>query len=133
MPSAKVAAGCVLAAVSLAACGTTAKPEAGSTQAAAKSHTQLSNPTTKHLKCLTKDHISAHEVTLSGYPSIQVGTRPAGPTVEFLATPGAAQNAQIQGRAQGAEVIGAALVYPNQATDKLLNKVEPCVGKGVTG
>ena len=70
---------------------------------------------------------------LDGKPSFQVKTRPAGPTVVFYATPGAAQNVQIIGRAQGAEVIGAALLYPNQTPSKLLGKVESCTAKGVSG
>ncbi len=30
-------------------------------------------------------------------------------------------------------MIGAALLYPNQASDALLQKVEDCVAKGVSG
>ena len=66
-------------------------------------------------------------------PSFQVGTAPSGPTVSFEPTPGDAQGVQIQGEAQGAEVIGSALVYPNQASDNLLTVVEDCVAKGVSG
>ena len=51
----------------------------------------------------------------------------------FQPTPGAAQGEQIDGQAQGAEVIGTALLYPNQAPDELLSKVETCVAKGVPG
>jgi hypothetical protein len=40
---------------------------------------------------------------------------------------------QIHGLSQGAEVIGSALLYPNQASDKLLTKVENCVALGVGG
>jgi hypothetical protein len=135
MSSAKVAAACVVAALSLSACGVASKPEAGSARAAAVSHDQLNDPRTKHVMCLRADHIGYRELTLTPhrYPSIQVGTRPTGPTIEFLATAGAAQNAQIQGRAQGAEVIGAALVYPNQAASSLMAAVETCMAKGVSG
>ena len=59
--------------------------------------------------------------------------RPAGPTVQFQPTPGDAQGKQIGGQAQGAEVIGSALLYPNQAPSSLLSKVESCVAKGVQG
>jgi hypothetical protein len=34
---------------------------------------------------------------------------------------------------ESAEVIGSALLYPNQAPDGLLQKVESCVAKGVKG
>ena len=133
MPSPKVVVACVLAALGLAACGTKAKPVAGSVQATTTSHKQVADPRKTHVKCLRKDRIPLRLENLNGYPSIQVGTRPSGPTIEFRATPGAAQAQQIQGRAQGAEVIGAALVYPNRASDKLMGSVENCVAKGVSG
>jgi hypothetical protein len=53
--------------------------------------------------------------------------------VQFQPTPGDAQGVQIHGRAQGAEVIGSALLYPNQASAALLSNVESCVAKGVQG
>lgn len=137
MSFAKALAGCALAALSLSvsvsACGVAAKPQAGTAQAAALSPQRITDPRKKHIECLQAAKVPVRRETLGGYPSFQVGTRPSGPTVVFLATPGAAQNAQIQGRAQGAEVIGAALVYPNQAPDALLTQVETCVAKGVTG
>jgi hypothetical protein len=133
MSSAKVALAAGLAAICLAACGTTAKPQAGSQAAIAKSHKGLDDPRKKHIECLQQEHIPVRRIVLHGDPSFQVGVRPSGPTVQFLSTPGAAQNAQIDGQAQGAEVIGSALLYPNQAKDTLLSKVETCVAKGVQG
>jgi hypothetical protein len=137
MFSAKVAAGAVLVALSLSACGVKAKPVAGSQAAATISHKDFFDVLTKHEACLTKHHIKWHSKNQGGpppgYPTIQVMTRPSGPTIEFQATPGAAQDAAIKGQAQGAEAIGSALLYPNQATDKLLNKVETCTTLGVTG
>jgi hypothetical protein len=75
-------------------------------------------------------HLPAQKV---GRVSIQIGPLPAGPTVEFLPTPSAAQAAQIEGQAQyqGAEVIGAALLYPHGATDHELSKIESCLASGV--
>ncbi len=133
MSSAKVAAASVLAAVSLSACGAAAKPVAGSPQVAAKSTTRVNDPRKKHIECLHQEHVQVERRTIDGDPGFQVETRPSGPTVVFLSTAGAAQFQQIQGKAQGAEVIGAALLYPNQASDRLLNKVEACVTKGVSG
>jgi hypothetical protein len=136
MSSAKVAAAAVLVATSLSACGVAAKPVAGSAAAAATSKKQVFDPRTKHEMCLTTAGIKWHAKSLPGHPpipTIQVMTRPTGPTVEFKATPGAAQDAQITGQAQGAEVIGSALLYPNMASDALLNKVEKCMTVGVTG
>jgi hypothetical protein len=137
MFSAKVAAAAVLVATSLSACGVAAKPVAGSAAAAATSKKQVFDPRTKHEMCLTKDHIKWHPRNQGGpppgYPTIQVMTRPTGPTIEFLLTPGDAQAVQIKGQAQGAEAIGSALLYPNLASDALLNKVEKCMTVGVTG
>ncbi len=52
-------------------------------------------------------------------------------TVRFVPTPGAALAEQIEGRSQGAEVIGSALLYPGQASDSQLQTIEDCVGQGV--
>jgi hypothetical protein len=133
MSSAKLAAACALAAVSLSGCGVASKPEAGSAQAATISKHQLADPRTKHIRCLKADHIGYHLLTIGTYPSIQVGTKPAGPTIEFTATPGAAQNVQITGRSEGAAVIGSALVFPNAASDALMQKVDDCMARGVSG
>jgi hypothetical protein len=53
--------------------------------------------------------------------------------VIFEPTQQAATGVQIVGQAQGAEVIGAALVYPNQAPDSVMQKVESCMDIGVNG
>jgi hypothetical protein len=140
MSSAKIAAACALAAVSLSGCGVASKPEAGSAQAVTVAHQQIADPRTRHAKCLKADHIPYTEETLrgpesgpGGYPSIQIGKAPSGPLVEFTATPGAAQNVQMSGKAQGAMVIGSALVFPNQASDALMAKVTACMDLGVSG
>jgi hypothetical protein len=133
MSSAKVWLGAGLVAIGLSACGSTAKPQVGSPAALHSEHKGLDDARTKHVTCLRAEHIPVRQLYVKGYPGFQVGTAPQGPTVEFLATPGAAQFAQIDGSAQSAEVIGSALLYPNQAPDKLLSKVESCVAKGVQG
>jgi hypothetical protein len=137
MPSAKLAVAVGLAALSLSACGTTSKPEAGTPTAIAKSHQSVDDPRTKHILCLQQDHVAvrSEQVTVGGQslPGFQVGTLPAGPTVGFEPTPGDAQGIQIHGQAQAAEVIGSALLYPNLASDSLLTKVENCVAQGVSG
>jgi hypothetical protein len=137
MPSAKLAAAIVLSALSLSACGISSKPEAGTPKAIATGHKGLDDPRSKHTACLEQAHVAFHneQYTVAGrvLPSLQVGTAPTGPTVAFEPTPGDAQGVQIQGEAQGAEVIGSALLYPNQAPDSLLSVVENCVGQGVKG
>jgi len=137
MPSAKLAAAIVVSALSLSACGISSKPEAGTPKAIANGHKGLDDPRIKHTACLEQAHIPFHneQLTVAGkvLPSFQVGTAPAGPTVSFEPTPGDAQGVQIQGEAQGAEIIGSAVVYPNQAPDGLMSVVERCVAKGVSG
>jgi hypothetical protein len=133
MPSAKLAVILGVAALSLSACGTTSKPEAGTLKATVKSHKGVDDPRLKHIQCLQQEHIPVTAKTINGMPAFQVETAPAGPTVTFQATPGAAQALQINGQAQSAEVIGSALLYPNQASDALLGKVEACVAQGVSG
>lgn len=49
--------------------------------------------------------------------------------IEFLATPGTAEARQIEGRAQGAEQIGRALLWVRDASDAMLDAVEECVDK----
>jgi hypothetical protein len=122
-----------LAALVLSACGSSAKPEAGTPGAVATGHRNVDDPRKKHLTCLHQEHIPVRRVTIGGLPGMQIGVRPTGPTVQFQPTPGDAQGQQIAGRSQGAEVIGSALLYPNQASDNLLSKVESCVAKGVQG
>jgi hypothetical protein len=132
MSSAKLALACGLAALALSACGTKANPPAGSIvpTATIAGHARLDDPRTKHLPCL-RDHKVPY--TEFGATGIQIGTPPAGPTVEFAPTPGAAQRDQIVGQVPGAEVIGSALLYPNQAPDGLLATVESCLAQGVKG
>ena len=130
MSSAKLVVLCLLAALPLSACGIAAKPEVGSAGAQLKSATGVDDPRTIHVDCLRAQNIP---VSTFGRVWMQIGAKPSGPTVQFTPTPGAAQEAQISGQVESAEVIGAALVYPNEASDSLLQKVEGCVAKGVNG
>ena len=130
MSWAKLAPTVALLALVLSACGTSAKPVAGSLNAATIVHKGIDDPRKTHIQCLRTEHIP---VTRFSHVWFQVRTRPSGPTVQFAPTPGAAQNLQITGQVSGAEVIGAALLYPNQASGTLLKKVETCVAKGVIG
>jgi hypothetical protein len=136
MPRGKLFVACGLMALVLSACGMSAKPQAGTPDIAQApgNHAQVADPRTKHVRCLKADGLPVHLFRASGArPAIQVGTAPSGPTVIFEPTQQAATGAQIVGQAQGAEVIGAALVYPNQASDPVLTKVENCMDIGVSG
>lgn len=132
MSSPKLALATLPAILVLAACGTKSNPPAGSVSPTATTagHARLDDPRTKHLNCLRAQRIPVQEVGSTG---LQIGSPPSGPSVQFAPTPGAAQADQIQGRAPGAEVIGSALLYPNQASDKLLLAVESCLAQGVKG
>jgi hypothetical protein len=114
-----------LSVVALSACGSAVKPSQG--------RGRVDNPRTggpDYLGCIRDRGLSAVEV---GAAAIQVGHLPGGPTIRFLPTPGAATAAQIAGQTQGAEVVGAALLYPNRASDSELQAIEGCLGQGVKG
>jgi hypothetical protein len=83
-----------------------------------------------YLNCLTDDHLVVQVVSPT---RLQVGPAPAGATIVFDSTPGAAQADQIAGSVQGAEVIGSALVYPNQSPESALSGIEACLARGVQG
>jgi hypothetical protein len=127
MSFAKLLAASCLAVLVLAACGSTSVHPGGA------GHGRVDDPRTAkndHLACLRADRVPFRTVGLTG---IQIGAPPAGPRVVFEPTPGAAQAAQIEAQAQGAEVIGSALLYPNQGSDSELNQIETCLSQGVSG
>jgi hypothetical protein len=132
MSSAKVAVLCASLAVALAGCGNSPKPVAGSIppNAVSEGHAKIDDPRARHLPCLRQHKLAVAKV---GRTWLQIGGAPAGPRINFLPTPGAAQEAQISGQVQGAEVIGSALLYPDAASDRLLKTVEDCLAEGVTG
>jgi hypothetical protein len=135
MSSAKLAAASGLAALALSACGNSAKPVAGTIPPTATTagHAAVDDPRTaktNHVTCLRQKNLP---VTPVGNVSIQIGTLPAGPTVVFEPTPGAAQFDQMSGKVKSAEVIGSALLYPNQASDQELKQIEDCLASGVVG
>jgi hypothetical protein len=127
---------CGLTTLAVSGCGMTAKPPAGTPDLAKArgNHAQVDDPRTKHVRCMKADGLPVRLFRASGArPAIQIGTPPSGPTVIFEPTQQDATGVQIVGQAQGAEVIGAALVYPNQAPDQVMQEVESCMAIGVTG
>jgi hypothetical protein len=132
MRLARLALSCGLAAVFVSACGSTANPPAGSIPPGSyhAGRAAVDDPRTSHVRCLKAHKLPVREI---GLTEIQVGAAPEGPTVVFTPTPGSAQADQINGSAPGAEVIGSALLYPNQAPDKELSVVESCVTLNVRG
>jgi hypothetical protein len=126
MPSAKLAVTLAAAGIALSACGGSALPPAGG-------RGRVDDPRTAkndHVQCLRQAHLPVQEVGSTG---LQIGSLPAGPTVVFAPTPGAAQAQQLQAEEQGAEVIGSALLYPNDGSDSELGAIETCLGQGVSG
>lgn len=123
-----------LAAAALAGCGSSFTAVPGSNVPAASSkplgYGVVDQASLPHTKCMQAAGLPAVRV---GQTKIQVGSLPAGPTVVFAADPNAAENEQITGQAQGAEVIGAALLYVHGAPDPELAKLEACLQQGVAG
>jgi hypothetical protein len=136
MSPGKLVLPCALAALSLCGCGIAAKPLAGTPDLSARSgiHGRVDRLRRVHYLCLRGAGLEARPYTATGgRPAIQVGSSPVGPAIVFEPTPGAAQELQIDGQVQGAEVIGSALLYPNLASDKVLSTVERCIALDVTG
>jgi hypothetical protein len=125
MPPVKLAVASGVTAILLCACASTAKPPQG--------HGKLDDPRINNpnrVACLRHDHLP---VQMVGRTGLQIGPLPAGPSIWFAPTPGAAQADQIEGLTQGAEAIGAALLYPHQGSDSELTLIEDCLSQGVTG
>jgi hypothetical protein len=83
---------------------------------------------TNYLACLRANRLA---VSRHGTNRLQIGDVRSGPTIVFEPTAGIAEGQQIEGKAQGAEVIGAALLYPNHAPGAKLTVIENCLGQGV--
>jgi len=133
MRSAKLAAACALAALTLSACGSSAKPLAGSPDVSAHkagARGVIDDPRLKYLKCLDATHMAVVE---RGRTDLLVGTAPNQVAATFTPTPGAAQDQQISGNTPGGEVIGSAVVYPGTAPDSELQPIEDCLSQGVKG
>jgi hypothetical protein len=123
-----------VAVLALTGCGAVnVQPSTPSGSAKLASRGRVDSPITNmrnHLGCMREGHLAVQVVSPI---KLQIGPSPTGPTVVFTATPGAAQAAQIDVKSQAAEVIGAALVYPNQGTTAELSRIEACLAQGVQG
>ncbi|MDQ6778392.1 MAG: hypothetical protein M3071_19720 [Actinomycetota bacterium] len=123
-----------MAAAALAGCGSSFKSVPGSSVPAPTAKPigfgVVDQAPLPHTKCMRAAGLQAVRV---GPATIQVGSPPAGPTVVFAPDPNAAEAEQIQGVAQGAEVIGASVLYVHSASDTELSKVEACLRQGVAG
>jgi hypothetical protein len=139
MSFAKLAMACGLIAMALvvSACGIQAKPVAGTVHLnrVPGNHDYVTDPRTRYLSCLHDDHFQVRKFDFGPrkFRSLQINSRPDGPTVVFQATPGIAEGDQIMGLDAGAEVLGSAQIYPNHATNALMKKVESCLSIKVLG
>jgi hypothetical protein len=77
------------------------------------------------LDCLKKQQ--KLDARLLGPHAIQLGDPGSGPRIQFYLTNGQAEAAQFEGRAEGAEQIGKALLYVRKAPDPELKKIEACL------
>jgi hypothetical protein len=60
---------------------------------------------------------------------IQVGDQPRAPLIRFYLTSGEAEAAQFQGKVEGTEHIGSALVFVNDGSEDTLEDVENCLAE----
>jgi len=87
------------------------------------------NPNDKRgvaLTCITRE--KQLPARLVGEKSIQVDG-PGAPRIEFFVSSGEAEARQFQGEAQGAQQVGAALLFVNQGDDEVLQQIEDCLAK----
>src|SRR5436305_6423831 len=116
MPLVKLAVASGVAAILLCACGSSVKPPQGHGKI---DNLRVDNP--NNVACLVEHHLP---VQLVGRTGIQIGPLPAGASVWFQPSPGAAQAEQIYGDSQAAEAVGSALLYPHQGSDGELTVIE---------
>jgi hypothetical protein len=124
--------GCAFA---LAGCSGSVRVQPTTPSGSAKlaSRGRIDSPLTdmdNHLGCIRSAHVPVQVVSPT---ELQVAPSTTGPTIVFTNTPGAAQADQIDGETQGAEVIGTALVYPNQGSGPELASIAACLQQGVSG
>ena len=129
-----VSSAIVALALLLAGCGAVkVQPTTPAGSSTLASRGKVDSPLTNmrnHLGCLRDGHLP---VQVTSATTLQVGEPPSDATILFRATTGASQADQVEGNAQGAEVIGPALVYPHQASDADLDRIEDCLAQGVQG
>jgi hypothetical protein len=81
------------------------------------------------LTCITED--KGREARLDGEDSIWLNPDQNGPRIKFYLTAAEAESAQFQGKAEGAEQIGSALLFVDATirdeTEGLLEDVEACL------
>jgi hypothetical protein len=77
------------------------------------------------LECLTET--KRLEARLQGEDAILVGDSESGPRIRFFLTSGEAEAEQFEGRGEGAEQIGNALLFTRDGSEEELADVESCL------
>jgi hypothetical protein len=85
-----------------------------------------SDKRTAAMNCFEEEGIDAR---LDGDTDVVVGEGKGAPRIKFFLTAGESEAAQFKGEAEGAEQIGAALLYVNEGDDEMLEDVENCLGQ----
>jgi hypothetical protein len=77
------------------------------------------------LECLRQEkHLGARA---AGDDALIVGDPGSGPRIRFFLTSGEAEAAQFEGKGEGAEQIGSALLFVRGGSDEVLEQVEDCL------
>lgn len=133
MSLAKPAVVCALMAALLSGCGTATKPLAGTSHLTAETgfYGAAVSERPPRANCLSEHHLPVDLYrTADQLPAIRVGSGPAAPTMIFEPTGGYAEGLKITGQAQGAELIGSVLLYPNGMSLSEAKVVEQCAATG---
>jgi hypothetical protein len=77
------------------------------------------------LECLTET--KGLDARLQGKDAIVVGDGDSGPRIRFFLTSGEAEAEQFEGRGEGAEHIGNALLFTREGSEDVLSEVENCL------
>ena len=77
------------------------------------------------LECLTET--KDLDARLDGEDAILVGDSESGPRIRFFLTSGDAEAEQFEGRGEGAEQIGNALLFTREGSEEVLADVENCL------
>ena len=77
--------------------------------------------------CLDDAGVDARLVGDPGKEQIVIGSGADAPHIKFFLTSGQSEAAQFEGKGEGAEQIGAALLYVGDGSDALLEDVEDCL------
>ena len=77
------------------------------------------------LECLTET--KDLDARLDGEDAILVGDSESGPRIRFFLTSGEAEAEQFEGRGEGSEHIGNALLFTREGSEEVLSDVENCL------